>query len=354
MKTVFCTKTGDLRDPDETKRAKVEVRDVDERQIVHDETVKIKTAYCAICGSDPHTIGGAFSRPLPMGMGHEISGVIAELGKKATKKGFKVGDRVAGNFLRPCGTCNHCRNKQEQFCDFKGEFQCPGMAEYVVWHESQMFKLPDNVSLKEGCLLEPVSVATRIADKTGIEIGARVAISGGGPIGLLTLQMMNMYGATSLTLIEPIAARRELAKQFGAEHTIDPVNGDIVKEAMEATEGMGFDVIVEVSGAPSAALSMPLIAARGGKIVYAAMYPNEYDMPINLWSVFYRKEITMTGVLLSPYTFPRSVQLLPRLQLKPFTQKYFYIDDVTEAFLAHLSGEYSKVLILCNKELENK
>ena len=353
MKTVFCTKIGDLRDPDESKRARVEVLDVDEKQIVNDETVKIKTAYCAICGSDPHDIGGIFGHPPPIGMGHEVSGVVVEVGKKAVKKGLKPGDRVAGNFLRPCGTCFYCRNKQEQFCEYQGEFICPGMSEYIVWHEAQLYKLPDDVSLKEGCLLEPVSVATRAADKTRVKAGDKVAVCGGGPIGLLTLQIMNMYGATSLTLIEPIKARRELAKGFGALHTIDPVSGDQVKEAMEITGGAGFDVVIEASGAPSAAASMPFITARGGTIVFAAMYPNDYEIPINMFTHFYRNEITMTGMILSPYTFPRSVALLPRLDLKPFVQKYFYIDDCTEAFLTHLSGEYPKILMLCNKDLEN-
>jgi (R,R)-butanediol dehydrogenase/meso-butanediol dehydrogenase/diacetyl reductase/L-iditol 2-dehydrogenase len=354
MKTVFVTKTGNLLDPDESKRATLEVMDVEEKQIVHDETVKIKVAYCAICGSDPHSIAGAFNRPLPLGLGHEVSGVITEVGKKATKKGLKAGDRVAGNFLRPCGTCYHCRNKQEQFCDFKGEFQCPGMAEYITWHESQLYKLPDSISLKAGCLMEPVSVAVRIADKTGIEIGARVAVCGGGPIGLLALQLMKMYGATSLTLIEPIAARRELAVKLGAEYVIDPVNEDLTKRAMEITEDLGYDVVIEISGAPAGAAGVLPITARGGRIVFGAMYPNAYEMPLNLYTMFYRQEVTMTGVLLSPYTFPRANQLFPRLRLDDFTRKYYYIDDAVEAFKAHLSGEYPKILILCNKDLENK
>jgi (R,R)-butanediol dehydrogenase/meso-butanediol dehydrogenase/diacetyl reductase/L-iditol 2-dehydrogenase len=353
MKTVFVTKTGDLLDADASKRAVLEVMDVPEKQITHDETVKIKVAYCAICGSDPHSIAGAFNRPLPLGLGHEVSGVIVEVGKKATKKGLKVGDRVAGNFLRPCGTCDHCRNAQEQFCDFKGEFQCPGMSEYITWHESQLYKLPDTVSLKAGSLMEPVSVATRIADKSEIRIGSRVAINGGGPIGLLALQLMSMYGATSLTLIEPIAARRELAKKLGAEYVVDPINDDLYKRAMEITNDMGYDVVIEISGVPAGAVGMTPIAARGGRIVFGAMYPNAYEMPVNLFDVFYRQELTMTGMLLSPYTFPRTNQLFPRLKLDDFTQKYYYIDDVTEAFKAHLSGKYPKILILCNKDLEN-
>ncbi len=142
---------------------------------------------------------------------------------KAHRTGLQVGDRVAGNFLRFCGTCPPCREGRQQFCEHIQDYNRPGMAETVTWHESQVYKLPDEVSLLEGCLLEPTSVAVRIADKTRIKVGDRVAICGGGPIGQLALQVMRMNGATSLTLIEPIAERREMALRHGAEHVIDPV-----------------------------------------------------------------------------------------------------------------------------------
>jgi (R,R)-butanediol dehydrogenase/meso-butanediol dehydrogenase/diacetyl reductase/L-iditol 2-dehydrogenase len=83
------------------------------------------------------------------------------------------------------------------------------------------------------------------------------------------------------------------------------------------------------------------------------MYPNEFDMTLNPLNIFYRKELTMTGIFLSPYTFPRAVELLARLDLKPFVEKYYYIDDCAAAFDEHMGGKYPKVLILCNKDLEN-
>ena len=164
---------------------------------------------------------------------------------------------------------------------------------------------------------------------------------------------MKLYGATSLTLIEPIAARRELALKYGADYVIDPVNQNVVSEAGKITAGMGYDIVIEASGAVAGARPLPEIAARGGKVVFAAMYPTDYEMPVNLFTMFYRKELTMTGVLLSPYTFPRAVQLLERLDLKALSERAFYIDDAAQAFETHMGGEYPKVLILCNKDLEN-
>jgi (R,R)-butanediol dehydrogenase/meso-butanediol dehydrogenase/diacetyl reductase len=345
MKTVACMKVGSLKDPDETKTGRVGVIDMPEQE-VGDEDVKIRIAYCAICGSDPHVIEGVFGLEPPFGLGHEVSGTIVELGKNATKRGLKIGDKVAGNFLKFCGTCYHCRNGMEQFCEHAVNRPC--MAEYVVWHESQVCKVPDDMSMEKACLLEPVAIAVRIADKTNIKIGQTVAISGGGPIGLLTLQAMKMFGATSLTLIEPIESRQKLGLELGADHIIDPVKQDVIEEGKKITNGLGFDVVIEASGSPKAALAACEIAARGGTVLYVAMFPVNYDMPFNLYDKCYWRELTVSGIFVAPYSFPRALQILPRFNLNPFVSKIFTINRVEEAFAAQVTGEYTKILIKCN------
>lgn len=348
-KTICAVKIGNMKAKDEAERGVVQTLEMPDLPVgPHD--VKIKVAYCAICGSDPHLVGGIFpQRVAPFGLGHEVSGVVEELGSETGIKGLKVGDRVAGNFLRFCGSCYHCNNGQQQFCQHaKDEADSPGMSEYVVWDEGQVWKLPDSVSLAEACLLEPVSIATRIVDKADMKVGSRVAIQGGGPIGLLTLQLMKLHGATSLTLIEPIADRRALAKDFGADFVIDPTSQDVIAECETITNGLGFDVVVEASGFAPAAPIPTEIAACGGKVLYIAMFPADYEMPLNLYQKCYKKELTITGTLVAPYAFPRALQLLPRMDLKPFIQHIYSIDQSQEAFAAHLSGKYPKVLIQCN------
>ena len=348
MKSITVTKLGSLRDPDASKRGVVEVCDIPETP-VGDEQVKIKVAYCSICGSDPHLVEGIFGWEPPFGLGHEVSGVIVELGKKATKKGLKVGDRVAGNFLHFCGTCYYCQNGQQQFCENSNDSNQPGMSEYVTWHEAQVYKLPDDVSLKTGCLLEPVSVAVRMMDKIGPRIGQRVAIVGGGPIGLLVLQAAKMMGATCLTLFEPIEERRVLAKKYGADHTLDPTKQDVVQTAKELTGGYGYDVVVDCSGSVHAVRALPEITAMGGLLLYGAMYPNDYEMPFNLYKYCYFNELTVSGIYVSPYAFPRAAQIMSRMQLEDFTSCVFDIDDAKAAFEMQVAGKYPKVLIRCNK-----
>ncbi|GAA1957821.1 zinc-dependent alcohol dehydrogenase [Microbacterium deminutum] len=347
MRTVAVTKIGSLRDPDEQTRGRIGVVDFPD-QPLGPEDVRIRVAYAAICGSDPHLAEGFFGTDVPIGLGHEISGVIEALGDAAHRNGLKVGDRVAGNFLRFCGTCRPCQEGKQQFCENIQDYNRPGMAETVTWHESQVYRLPDEVTLLKGCLLEPTSVAVRIADKTGIKVGDRVVICGGGPIGHLALQVMKRYGATSLTMIEPIAERREMALRHGAEFVVDPIAENQYERADQITGGRGYDVVIDASGSSRAVKGLLDIAAKGATVVYGAMYPADFEMPLNLSDYLYLKELTITGVFVSPYAFPRALQILPHLELGEMTEAVFPLEQATEAFAVHVSGAYPKVIIRCN------
>lgn len=349
MLTVAITKMGRLNHPDPELRGRVEVIDFPEQDLgPHD--VKIRVAYAAICGSDPHLAEGAFSWDVPQGLGHEISGVIEELGAEAHVNGLAVGDHVACNFLHFCGTCYWCRTGKQQFCTELADYQRPGMAEYVVWHESQVYKLPHDVSLLKGCLLEPVSVGVRMLDKLQPRVGQRALVCGGGPIGQIATQLLARAGATELTMVEPIAERRDLALGYGAVHVIDPTTEDLTARAMEITGGLGYDVVLDASGSTRAVGTLPDVTQRGGTLIYGAMYPNEFEMPFNIAQLCYFKELTISGLFVSPYAFPRALQLLPSLDLDAFTQAVYPLERASEAFDVHLSGAHPKVVIACNPQ----
>ena len=348
IRTVAVTRIGSLRDPDEAARGQIGLVDLPD-QPLGPEDVRIRVAYAAICGSDPHLAEGFFGTDVPIGLGHEISGVIEALGERATRNGLRIGDRVAGNFLKFCGACRACVDGRQQFCENIQDYNRPGMAQTITWHESQVQRLPDEVSLLEGCLLEPTSVAIRIADKTRIRVGDRVAICGGGPIGQLALQVMARYGATSLTLSEPIAERREMALRHGAQHVIDPVGEDQGARAAEITDGRGYDVVIDASGSPRAVRGLLDIAAKGATVVYGAMYPDDFEMPLHLSNHLYLQELTLTGVFVSPYAFPRALQMLPLLDLDELTAAVFELEDAPAAFAEHVSGRHPKVIIRCNR-----
>lgn len=352
MRTVAVTRIGDLRAIDADERGRIEVVDFPP-QPLGPEDVRIRVAYASICGSDPHVAEGFFRRDVPIGLGHEVSGIVSELGERATRSGLRVGDRVACNFLRFCGACVPCLDGRQQFCEnLQNEYRRPGMSEEVVWHESQVYRLPDTVSLVEGCLLEPTTIAVRIADKARIRVGDRVAICGGGPIGQLAMQVLRRAGATSLTLIEPVVSRRELALATGAEHVIDPALEDMLARATDITGGTGFDLVVDASGSPRAVRPLLDLVRRGGTIVYGAMYPAGFELPLDLSEYLYRRELTLTGVFVAPYAFPRALQLLPHLELSGLTTAVFPLEDASAAFDEHLSGRHAKVILQCNDDID--
>ena len=206
--------------------------------------------------------------------------------------------------MRFCGTCYYCRNGQENLCHVTWEFNRPAMAEYVAWHESQLYKIPDSVDLIDACLTEPLAIALHAVERGELRIGARVAVSGAGGIGLMIVQLAKMAGASSVTVIEPVEEKRKLAKQLGADYEIDPEAQDTIAECMKITAGLGFDVVIESSGASSAATMALDILARGGCVVYFAMNNPAYEMPLNLFQHCYLKGIKIHGMFMSPYSFP--------------------------------------------------
>jgi (R,R)-butanediol dehydrogenase/meso-butanediol dehydrogenase/diacetyl reductase/L-iditol 2-dehydrogenase len=350
---------GPFDDPDPDKRGLIEVRELPD-QILKPDAIRIKVAYCAICGSEAHGFQAGWTSSMPApppnapprGFGHEVSGVVVEIGEKATHRGLKVGDRVGANFVHFCGDCDFCLNGMQQFCVNMHEYSAAGMAETVAWHEQQFYKLPDNVSLKEGCLVEPTAITVRMMDKLNMKVGEDVVVCGGGPIGLLALQLLALYGAANLTLIEPIAERRELAKTFGAIHTIDPFNEDTEARCMEITGGKGFDKILDASGAKAMMPTLLKIAKKGATVIYGAMYPADYELPLNLAVYMYSRELTISGVMIAPYVFPRTVNMLSRMNLKPFIECVFPLDQAHEAMVMQLTGKYPKILVECNPGLE--
>ena len=352
MKCLAVTRPGDLRDKNPETGGIIEIQDKPEPQVVGPTEVKIKIAYCAICASDPHVAQNIFGRTPPYGMGHEVSGVIVEMGSEVNTKNLKVGDRVAGNFLRACGRCYNCQNGHPEFCTHAiDEGVAPGYAQYVVWDEGQVWKIPDDMPLRKACLLEPTSIAVRVADRTDLKVGETVCIQGGGPIGQLCLQVLKMKGATDVTVIEPREDRRAFALKHGADHVVDPSAEDAVEACMKLTDGRGYDVVIEITGVPAIA-NIPLkLAADGGRIMYIAMYDDGYAMSVPMTDTFHNRNLTLTATKVAPYCFPRSVQLLSRMELDDFSPISFPLEKAREAFDCFFTGKYMKVLICCNEDL---
>lgn len=323
------------------------LRDVPEPQVARPTDVKIKVAYCAVCGSDAHMVSGAFDYMLaglpegyPLPLGHEVSGVVTEVG--AACASVKVGDRVTYNNNKGCGKCYFCRNHMENLCP-RPEGTQGGMGDYVVTDETQVYHLPDGISLRDGCLAEPVSIAMRAVQRAEIKPGQSVAVFGGGPIGMLVLQLARLSGACPLALLDIVPEKLEAARALGADAALDSSAPDVLPQAKALTQGRGADVVIECSGSAAALDTAYQMVAPGGTLVIASAYRGGTRYSLDMESVFNR-ELTIKSVFLSPGLFDRSVRILNRLDLDRIVTAEYPLERYGDAFAAHRGGTHIKIV----------
>ena len=326
----------------------IRMQELQEPEIKSPTEVKIRIAYCAICGSDIHITNGAFDYMLegmPEGMimplGHEASGIVVETGEGCTT--VKTGDRVTYNNNRPCGKCYYCRNRMENLCRSQTSV-LGGMGEYVVVEEDQIYHLPDDVSLREGCLTEPVSIAMRAIQKADIRPGQSVAVIGGGPIGMLVLQLAKHAGAYPLVLLDVVPEKLGMACKLGADHSFDSSAEDVQELARAVNEGRGYDTVIECSGARPGLDTGYKLAGVGGTLVIASVYKGGtfYEIDMN---TIYNRELTIKSAVLSPGLFDRSVRVLHRIDFENTVTGIYPLEKYEEAFEAHRSGKHIKILL---------
>jgi len=311
--------------------------------------VKVKIAYCGICGSDPDIYDGSFGllkepwwpKP-PFPTGHEASGVIAELGPGIVGD-YEVGQRVAMNFRKYCGACYYCRSEMEHFCEHVTSYEA-GFAEYALYPESALYPLPDDVSLERGAMLEPVSIALHAVDQGGVIPGKTVAISGAGTIGLLTQQIAIRAGAARVFVSDPMPEKRAMAEKYGADWTVDPLTEDMIAVGRGHMDGRGYDTVFEASGHLSAAEQCIGLADRCGTIVWVGVYHEDATFPIRPYQLF-ESELTIRSTTLAPYGFERSLKMLSKLDLEPMITKIVPLADIAEALAGRKNSTDIKILV---------
>jgi len=217
------------------------------------------------------------------------------------------------------------------------------MADYAVFSENIVFPLPDNLPLDVGAFLEPVSIAVHTIDIAKMKVGDTVIITGGGPIGLLILQLAIKSGASKVLVSEPVVEKRKLAMQLGADLAVDPLKENLLDISTKFTDGRGFNICIEASGIPAIARQLILLSERCGKIIWAATYPRNLDVGVPI-EYMYSKELSIHSVKLAPYSFPRAVQMLPKLELKSLIT-VFPLNEVLKAFDAHKKGKGIKIML---------
>lgn len=324
----------------------IELREVEIPQVKPNE-VKVKVAYAALCATDVHqvTMGVMNSKP-PAPLGHEASGTIVELGEQAAAAGYKVGDKVTMFPVSHCGECEWCKKGMTQYCI--NSKPTGAFAEYVVTDVKTIYKLPDNVELRDYAIVEPTNCCLRAMDLAPIRHGATVCVAGVGGIGSIMLNQVLLSGAARITVIDPVPEKRELALSMGAQYAIDPFNEDAVARAMEITDGLGFDYVFEMSGSPNASETPLKILARCGTAVYFAVFPPKFEMPLNLHEL-YMKEGRIQTVFTTTTIMNRSINMIERMQTDKIIGKIMPLSEAVESFEVFKTSKYPKILLDCSK-----
>ena len=315
----------------------VELRDVPEPRPGPGQ-VKIEVKAAGVCGSDIHIYHSDIKLALrpPVVMGHEFSGVIAEVG--AGVSGFQVGERVTSETAAyVCGHCLSCRAGNYNTCPEKkltGYVFDGCFARYCVVDARRLHRLPENVDFVAGALTEPLACCVHaILELTTISAGDVVAITGPGPIGLLGLQLVKAAGGYAIVCgASQDAERLKVARSLGADRTVDVQAEDTLAVVQGLTDGEGADVVLECSGVPAGARLGLNLVRRRGQYTQVGLFGRPFEIDFEL--IAYR-ELRVTGSLGQKWTaWRRALALMERglVKTRPLVSHTFPLTAWREAF----------------------
>lgn len=309
--------------------------------------VLVSLEYVGICGSDVHYFHsgccGAYQVDLSEDfmLGHECAGTVVEIGEDV--KNLKVGDRVALEPGITCGTCEACKSGHYNLCPDVVFLATPPVQgcneEYIAFPENMCFKLPDNVSTKEGALIEPLSVGFYAAEQGAVNTGDTVIILGAGCIGLVTLLACKAHGAGQIIVADLVDARLDKAMELGATAVINSGKEDIFKRVEELTGGRGFDVVFETAGSSVTIAQTPHFVRRGGTITLVGISPQReisYD-----FAQIMDKEATIKSVFRYKNIYPKAISAVSSgaIDVKSIVTHEFDLEHIQEAYEEAVSNK---------------
>jgi L-idonate 5-dehydrogenase len=329
------------------------VEEREDRALASDE-VRVAVAFGGICGSDMHYYHrgavGDFAVREPMALGHEISGVVIEVGSGVA--GIAPGTKAALDPSRPCLTCAFCREGRSNLCTnmfflgSAGRFPHVqgGFAQHLVLRQDQIVPVPADTDLLKLSVAEPLSVGLHAVTRAGSLMGKRVLVTGSGPIGLLTARSARFAGAAVVVSTDVEDAPLKVAReQMGATRTVN-VASDADGLAEFEADGGYFDVAFEASGSPIALASLFKVIRRGGRIVQVGMLPpGTAPIPVN---VLQSREIDLVGAFRAHDEFRLAVELIVSgaIDVSAILSGTYPLADAATAF--ERAGDRSKVVKL--------
>lgn len=321
--------------------------------------VRLRLAAVGVCGSDVHYYKhgriGTQIVEYPILLGHEPSGVVDAVGEGVA---IKPGTRVAVEPGQPCLECEHCRAGRRNICpnvEFLGTPPYDGIfAEYALMPEACCIPIPDDLSLIEAALLEPLGIGLHAVKLAQVEFGDTVAIFGGGPIGLVTLLAAKAAGAGKVFITDLVPERVAFANMIGADASLKADEADALEWIMDLTDGRGADITFEAAGEPETTAQTIEAARIGGRALIIGI-PTDDALPYPTHSAR-RKELAIQHCRRADGEAFDALDLIAsgRIDLKPLATHSFPLDRTADAL--DLVSDYRdgviRAMILPNGALE--
>ena len=323
--------------------------------------VVIRVDAAGICGSDGKCYEGGDmfygANPWvknPVTPGHEFFGTVVELGEGAAERhGLAVGDKAIAEQIVPCGQCRYCRRGQYWMCEvhdiygFQRDVADGAWAEWMRFGaNARVHQVPADMTLEAGVLIEPLACAIHAVERGNIQLGDTVVLAGVGTLGLLMLQVIKLKNPGKLIVQDAKPARLELARELGADVTIDITKEDPVEVVKAHTGGYGCDVFIEATGYPSAVTQGLAMLRKLGTMVVFGVFGKQVTTD---WSVIGdRKELDIMGAHLGPYRYPLAIDYLHRdlVRADPLVTHRLPLRDFQRGIDMLLRGEGIKIMLV--------
>lgn len=319
-------------------------------QIGPDE-ILVKVRAASICGTDLHIYrwddwSQGRIRP-PLIVGHELCGEVVECGSRVTE--VQVGDFISAESHVTCGVCPQCRTGRAHLCQnthIIGVDRDGCFAEYIAIPAANAWLNAPEMPPEIACLQENFGNAVHAAFKTDLT-AKKVLVTGCGPVGLMTIEVVRSAGPRAIYATDISPYRLELARRLGADLVLNPTQGDVVAKIMEETEGEGVDVLLEMSGAPSAIQQGFTLLKDGGEVALLGLSPAPFEFDLNNYVIF--KGATVYGVIgrqiWETWYQMRGLLKAGAVNLRPIVTHLFRLEEFEQAFQVMASGRSGKVVL---------
>lgn len=302
----------------------------------------------SVCGTDVHQLEGRIETPFPRVPGHDFSGRVSEVGEGVDPD--LVGTPVAVKPSLPCDECPTCRNGQYDECPRKklmGLWSDGCYTERVEVPHTSLVPRPEDVPAWQACLLEPLAVALNTLDRVQIQLGDTVLVLGQGPIGLSMTRLAALSGAGKLIVTDVREEVFEIAREWGATHTVNVAERDAVEAIMELTDGKGADVVIETSGVVASGEIVIDVTRKEGKLAMIGFAKDLTPLPI---IPMLMKTLTLfaVGGNGGRGQYERALQLLHagRVQLDRLVTHRYSLEDVAKALDANHNRQEGSIKVV--------